>query len=142
MPNRKYLPTIPGRALNKSKQVAEELKNVSEAIKDMAENYKESSEKDYENLEDRKNNKEIFVTELLNNLDPYKENILYEDIADVKGKILDKIFDFMLENQEINENNLIEIFKQCNSYIIGIDDRDINEYLKENIMQIVRIINT
>ena len=142
IPNRKYLPTIPGRALNKSKQVAEELKNVSEAIQDMAKNYKESKEFDIEDKNNRKNNKDIFITELLNNLDPYKENILYDDIADVNGKIIDKIFEFMLENQEIKDNDLVEIFKQCNSYIVGIDNSEASNYLKESIMQIVRIINT
>ena len=142
MPNRKLFPTSADRALNKSKQVAEELKNVSEAIKDMAQNYKETSKKDFNEEVHKQENKKIFVTELLDNLEPYKDNILYEDIADSEGKIVDKIFNFMLDKQEMKNTDLINIFKSCNSYIIGIDDKQLSEYLNEAISQIVRTINT
>ena len=141
MPNRKFFPTAQGGALNKSKQVAEELNNVSEAIQDMAENYK-NKDKEIRDETSMQNNKEIFVSELLDNLEPYKDNMLYEDIANVNGKIVDKIFNFMLDKQEMTNENLIEIFKECNSYIIGIDDNEVNKYLKEAISQIVRTINT
>ncbi len=142
IPNRKSLPINPDGALNKSKQVAEELNNVSEAIQDMAETYKDANTTRFEADKDNKKNKEIFITELLNNLEPYKENILYEDIADIDGKILDQIFKFLLDKQEIKKEDLIEIFKRCNSYIIGIEDKEINGYLKESIEQIIRTINT
>ena len=141
MPNRKFFPTSQGGALNKSRQVAEELNNVSEAIQDMAENYKNRNEETRDETS-MQNNKEIFVSELLDNLEPYKDNMLYEDIANVNGKIIDKIFNFLLDKQEMTNENLIEIFKECNSYIIGIDDNEVNKYLKESISQIVRTINT
>ncbi len=141
IPNRKFFPVNPGGSLNKSKQVVEEFENVSEALHDMAQSYKEDI-KGRENDINKESNKEIFITELLNNLEPYKENILYEDIADVKGNIIDKIFSYLLDKQEIDKHSLVEIFKQCNSYIIGIDDNEINKSLNEAISQIVRTINT
>ena len=141
MANRKFLPVSQGRALNKSRQVAEDLNNVSEAIQNMAKSYKKENE-NFEDEECRKSNKEMFIAELLDNLDPYKENMLYEDVTNANGKIVDKIFEFMLDKQEITSESLIDIFKECNSYIIGIDDNEINKYLKESISQIVRAINT
>ena len=132
----KLLPVTPDRALNRSKEVAENLNNVSDAIQEIATTYNNVEDVSYDA------NKKIFIAELLNNLEPYKENILYEDIADIDGKILDQIFKFLLDKQEIKKEDLIEIFKRCNSYIIGIEDKEINGYLKESIEQIIRTINT
>ena len=86
-------------------------------------------------------NKQIFINELLNNLEPYKENLLYEDIANVDGKIVDEIFQVLLEKQEIEREDLLKIFADCNSYIVGFDDKEISNYLEENILQILRIVN-
>ena len=36
---------------------------------------------------------------------------------------------------------LLKIFANCNSYIIGFEDKQISEFLEENITQMVRIIN-
>ncbi len=132
--NTKFLPVVPGRALNKSKEVAQSLNNVSEAIEEMATTYKEDNQ-------DNEENKQIFIAELLNNLEPYKENMLYDDIADTNGKIITKIFEFLLDKQEMTKEDLLKIFAKCNSYIVGFDDKDISKYLEENISQIVRTIN-
>ena len=78
---------------------------------------------------------------MLNNLEPYKDNMLYDDMADVNGKIVDKIFNLLLDKQEITRQDLLKVFADCNSYIIGFDDKDISKRLEENIMQIVRTIN-
>ena len=139
--NSKFLPSSGGRALNKSKEVAESLNNVSKAIDKIAVTYRneEVSENDIDNEQDE--NKKIFISELLNNLESYKDNMLYDDIADVDGKIIDEIFKFLIDTQEITRKDLLEIFADNNSYIIGFDDKDISKKLEENIMQIVRTIN-
>ena len=139
--NSKFLPYTSGRALNKSKEVAESLNNVSEAINQMATTYKEEPVGKEEVSKEQDENKKIFISELLNNLEPYKDNMLYDDIADVNGKIIDKIFNLLLDKQEITRQDLLKIFADCNSYIIGFDDKDISKRLEENIMQIVRTIN-
>ena len=90
---------------------------------------------------ERKNNKEIFINELLDNLNGYEENILYEDISNAEGSIVNEIFEVLLDKQEIKREDLLEIFAKCNSYIIGFDDNKISEYLEENISQMLRIIN-
>lgn len=139
--NSKFLPMAGERALNKSKEVAESLNNVSKAINQMATTYEEEPATKDEVNKEKEENKKIFVSELLNNLEPYKDNMLYDDIADVNGKIIDKIFDLLLDKQEITRQDLLKIFADCNSYIIGFDDKDISKRLEENIMQIVRTIN-
>ena len=143
--NSKFLPYSSGRALNKSKEVAESLNNVSKAIENIAGTYEEDKEeKENKNIKLSKQyeeNKKIFITELLNNLENYKENMLYDDISNVKGDIIDKIFKLLIDKQEISRKELLQVFADCNSYIIGFDDKDISKKLEENIMQIVRTIN-
>ena len=143
--NSKFLPYTSGRALNKSKEVAESLNNVSKAIENIAGTYEEDKEeKENKNIKLSKQyeeNKKIFITELLNNLENYKENMLYDDISNVKGDIIDKIFKLLIDKQEISRKELLQVFADCNSYIIGFDDKDISKKLEENIMQIVRTIN-
>ena len=139
--NEKFLPITSDKTLNKSKEVAENLNQVSEAIQEMASTYKQEENKKLEQPENE-TNKQIFITELLNNLEPYKTNILYEDIANVNGPIIEKIFQTLLEKQEINRETLLKIFAECNSYIVGFNDKEISNYLEENITQMVRTINT
>ena len=67
--------------------------------------------------------------------------MLYEDIANTEGQIINEIFLYLVDNQEINSEELLKIFAKCNSYIVGFDDKDISQYLKENISQMVRAIN-
>lgn len=135
MGNTKLLPITPNRALNKSKEVAESLNQVSEAIQEMAISYNQVEKSSYDA------NKQIFITELLSNLEPYKDNMLYEDMADTEGKIVDEIFQYLLDKQEIDRQALLEVFAKCNSYIVGFDDKDISQYLEENIAQMIRMIN-
>lgn len=138
--NSKFLPVVPGRALGKSKEVANNLNNVSEALEEMANKYDNSENIGTEEIKSEKN-KQIFITELLNTLEPYKDNMLYEDIANTEGQIINEIFLYLVDNQEINSEELLKIFAKCNSYIVGFDDKDISQYLKENISQMVRAIN-
>lgn len=139
--NSKLFPVIPNRALNKSKEMVENLDNVSEAIQEMATTYKQVEPISFEENSQINTNKQIFITEFLFNLEPYKDNMLYEDVSKVDGKILEDIFRTLLEKQEIDKEDLLKIFADCNSYIVGFDDKEISKYLEENIAQIVRCIN-
>lgn len=139
----KLLPSMSDRALNKSKEVAESLNNVSNAINEMATTYRGQDDLDAvakDNISSDEN-KEIFIGELLNNLEPYKDNMLYDDIAKADGEIDNEIFELLLEKQEISRKDLLQIFANCNSYIVGAEDNKISKQLEDNIMQIVRTIN-
>lgn len=139
--NTKFLPVVPDRSLNKSKEMAENLNQVSEAIQEMASTYRQVEPMTYDENTEKNTNKQIFITELLNNLEPYKENMLYDDISNTDGKIINEIFEYLLDKQEIDREALLEIFANCNSYIVGFDDKDISTYLEENISQMLRMIN-
>ena len=134
--NATFLPVTPERTLNNSKNVAQNLNNVSEAINEMARGYR-----NIETESTLEQNKEIFIGELLNTLEPYKDNMLYDDIANTEGKIIENIFYYLMDKQEMTVEALLEIFADCNSYIVGADDKEISKYLKDNLTQMVRIIN-
>ncbi len=67
--------------------------------------------------------------------------MLYDDIAKADGEIDNEIFELLLEKQEISRKDLLQIFANCNSYIVGAEDNKISKQLEDNIMQIVRTIN-
>lgn len=139
MGNSKFLPIFPDRALNKSKETAERLNNVSDTIQEMAKSYKmEESQIEEQPIQ---SNKDIFISELLDNLNGYENNMLYDDMSKTEGPIVDEIFNLLIDKQEITREQLLEIFAKCNSYIIGFDDKKISEYLEDNISQMVRVIN-
>ena len=139
MGNSKLLPIFPDRGLNKSKETAERLNNVSETIQEMAKTYKMEENQIDEQL--IQSNKDIFISELLDNLSGYENNMLYEDMCKVEGPIVDEIFNLLVDKQEITREQLLEIFAGCNSYIVGFDDKQISDYLEDNILQMVRVIN-
>lgn len=138
MVGNKLLPVFPERALNKSKETANKLNNVSDTIQEMANKYNDIENANQENED---SNKAIFINELLDNLSGYEENMLYDDLSNTEGKIVDEIFNLMIDKQEISREDLLEIFAKCNSYIIGFDDKQVSSYLEENIAQMIRVIN-
>ncbi len=101
----------------------------------MATTYNQEEKSSYEA------NKQMFLTELLSNLEAYQDNMLYEDIADTEGKIVETIFQYLLDKQEIDRQALLEIFAKCNSYIVGFDDEEVSKYLEQNLSQMIRTIN-
>lgn len=139
--NSKFLPVVPDRALNKSKEVAKNLNEVSQAIDKMATTYSSEEPAILENRSMQQENKHVFTNELLNNLESYKENMLYDDLVNTEGEIVERIFQFLLDKQEIKKEDLLKIFAECNSYIVGFEDKEISEYLEENISQAIRAIN-
>ena len=58
----------------------------------MANTYKKEEDNSYENS--IQSNKDIFISELLDNLNGYENNMLYEDMTNVEGKIVDEILNF------------------------------------------------
>ena len=139
MGSSKLLPIFPDRALNKSKETAERLNNVSETIQEMAKTYKMDKIKMSEHP--ILSNKDIFISELLDNLNGYEENMLYDDISNTEGVIVDEIFKLLIDKQQIEREELLEIFAKCNSYIVGFDDKQISDQLENDISQMVRVIN-
>ena len=136
----KFLPAFMGNTLTQGKETATKLNVVSQTIQSMAETYKV----EVENKEERPNeeNKNVFITELLNNLDHIKENILYDDLIKTDSKIVNNIFEKLTEKQEIKRKDLLQIFADNNSYIVGATDENVSEFLENNIRQALNAINS
>lgn len=137
----KFLPSFPSNALNKSKEVAQKLNTVSEAIQDMAETYNEVAVTTIDEEDTLEKNKQIFISELLNNIEPLEDNMLYDDISDVEGNIVNSLFNILVKNQEITRKDLLKTFAESNSYIIGFDDEQISKYLEDNIQEVIKAFN-
>ena len=132
-----FLPVASNRGLDKSKETIEKLKNMSEAVEQMANSYTDNSQKQ-EELKD--NNKQIFITELLNSTETLEDNILYDNISDVDGEIVNEIFEELLKKQFIKEKDLIDIFAKNNNYIVGFDDDE--RTVKDEVQRMTRAINS
>ena len=137
----KLFPSFPNRGLNRSKEAAEQLNNVSDTIKQMAKTYKKVDGV-YITNDASNENKKIFISELLDCLEPYKENMLYDDLSKTESKLVDDIFKYLMDKQEIDKEVLLGIFADNNNYIVSPQDEALSKKLETNIEQMVRAINT
>ena len=138
----KFLPTTGGQ-IEGDKETIYKLNTVSETISEMAKSYSEVAATTVETDEELKNdNKQSFKEEFLNNIEDFSDNILYEDIIYDDDYILDTIYNLLEEKEEITREELIKIFEDNNSYIIGINEEDErNKEIEKDINQIVKAIN-
>ena len=138
----KMLPTTGGQ-IEGDKETVYKLNTVSETISEMARSYSEVAATTIETDEELKNDsKQSFKDELLNNIEDFSDNILYEDIIYDDEYILDNIYDLLEEKDEITKEELIRIFERNNSYIIGINEEDErSKEIENDINQIVKAIN-
>ena len=137
----KFLPTFMGNTLTQGKETANKLNVVSQTIQSMAETYnvEETQEIEEDSKEDNKN---IFIAELLNNLDNIKENLLYDDLIKTEGKIVNDLFTKLSEKHELSRKDLLQTFADNNSYIVGATDEKVSSFLEENIRQALNAINS
>jgi len=136
----KFLPAFMGNTLTQGRETASKLNVVSQTIQSMAETYNVQTENTEENsIEENKN---IFISELLNNLDNIKENILYDDLIKVEGKIVNDLFVKLSNKKELTRKDLLQIFAENNSYIVGATDEKVSGFLEENIRQALNAINS
>ena len=127
--------------LNESKEAVQKINDVSNVIKEMSNTYMQVAATTVDEKEIKENNKEIFISELENNIENLKENIIYEDIADEDENILGEIFDKLQEKDIITREDILEIYKNNNSYIIGFDNKDTALSIEKDINDMVNVIN-
>lgn len=115
------------------------LDNISDIVSEMSKvlgvNDKKLIEQEIDNIN---NSKVTFVEDLLDNIDKFPNNILYDDISDLKTGIIEDIYITLIDKSEMTKEDLMKIFEKRNNYIIGTEN---NEVIKNDIEQIVRIIN-
>ena len=138
--NNKFLPVGNSRGLNRSKETVSKLNNVSKVVKDMADNYKNVAVTAITKEDIQEKNKQKFIAELLNNIEYMNENILYETIEDVDGKIIDDIFIELMDKQFIKENDLLRILARNNNYVVGFDQN--NEKITRDVEKMTETINS
>ena len=73
---------------------------------------------------------------LLDNLEAIENNIFYEDIISTESSIIKDIYKVIEENDILLEENMIDIFKTNNNYIIMQD-----EAIKNDLRELIKIIN-
>ncbi len=48
-------------------------------------------------------------------------------MIDSENHILDEIFERLVQNDEITDNDVIEVFEHHNTYILSVNDRDLRQ---------------
>lgn len=138
----KYLPRVPEKRLEESKETVYRLNNVSEAISEIAKSYKDVEEELKENDEiNLAENREKFIEELDNAIKHLENNMLYEDLVEDTDNILEDIFLYMITKENIDKKALSEILENHNDYIIGLEQEDFDGNINQDIEDIVRAIN-
>ncbi len=180
-PNTPLLPETFDRNLEENKDTIYKLNSMSETISQIAKTYKEAAATivDEEELQKQElENLKIFQKELENSLEGLEENILFDDLYfqdlnEIDGTksiyekeenqkqntIIEDIFNILLNKEEINKQDLINVFAAHNNYILGFEaesidskiteegevkssiENKVNTEIDKDIMQIVKTIN-
>lgn len=137
-PKDKCLPVTAKYTLEDNTNAIYKLNNVSETIKEMSDTYKEVAACVVTDEEIINQNKMLFIEELLNELGEVEDNFLCDELTEENENILDEIFEQLMKKEEIIEEDIVDIFENNYSYIVGIEkDNKIGNQIKE----IVKIIN-
>lgn len=117
-------------------ETAKKLNDVSETIAQMARSYNESAQTtlDIKNIDEE--NKEIFIDELFNNLEDIEQNLFYDDLIE-DNDILADIYDELIKNNEITQNELINLLEAKSNCKIEAESDDVKEACEE----IVKLVN-
>ena len=139
----KLLAASKERMLQENEDTIYKLNSVSDTISEISKSYEEAAatilQNDADNTYEMK--KEIFIDEVIKNMEDIPNNMFYEDIIDEENGILGDIFDVIKEKNKIFMQDVIEVFGKHNSYIIGLDDNDLKTNIEKDLTEIVKIIN-
>lgn len=136
-----YLPTGANYRLEQSKEAVSKLNTVSETIQEMSKAYQEvAATVVEEKIETDNKEKDIFIQELIQNLEGLEENLLYDDLIDSE-EIMEDIFHVLEKTEAFTRKDIIEIFEKYHNYIVGFDNVDANLAIEQDIAKIVKVIN-
>lgn len=138
----KLLPTTAGQIEGNKEETIYKLNSMSETISEIAKSYKEVAVNTETDLELQEESKNLFKEELINNIEDFTDNMLYDDIIESEDEILDKVYETLEEKEEITKEEFIKILEDNNNYIIGLNEEDERfEEVEKDINQIVKAIN-
>ncbi len=133
IPKTKLLPEA-GRTLEASDEALIKLNSISKTISEIANNYKQD--------ELYEKNEASFEEEVLKALDGLEGNLLYDDIYNNIGNILEDLFNFLVENGILSQNGIISIFAKHNTYLMSSDNKDVNNQEEKEIREMLKAINS
>ena len=132
-----FFSPVPDNRLTASATTEDKLDHLSETINEIAKSYGiKPTDVEYE-VENINKSKEAFVQDLLNNLDAFPNNILYEDLISLDNDLIENIYLILVEKEEIIEKDLVKLFEKRNEIL----DIESDSGVKEDVSQLVRIIN-
>ena len=138
MVKNKFLSPILNNRLAESQNTEQRLSYLSDTVKEIAKNYGiKDDELMIDEIENINKSKEAFIEDLLNNLDSFPNNILYEELISPSNGIIEEIYKILVDKEQINEKNILEIFENRNEIL----DIKTNQAIKDDVEQVVRIIN-
>ena len=114
------------KRLNGQEEVSNKLKTISQMFNDFM-NIKEQNEFE---------SKEELVQDFLDNLEEINKNIFFEEISNEDNGIAKDICKIAIQKDVLVDNDLIEILKQHNNYVVMQD-----ENIKNDLQEIVKIAN-
>lgn len=136
--NTKLFSPVMNNRLAESKNTQEKLGFLSDTVKEIAKSYNIKDEDlIVDEIENINKSKEMFVEDLLNNLDSFPNNILYEELINSENRIIEEIYIKLTQKEEFTIEDLIKIFESRNEIL----DIESNRMIKEDVEQVVRIIN-
>lgn len=127
--------------LEESKETVNKLNDVSNVIKQMSDTYKEATNETIKNNEDINEDREIFLEELQNNVRQIPENMLYEDFVDDDETIVNEVFEYLVKKDRLTREDLLEIYKEHNNYIVGFDSYETSQKIEKNILEMINVVN-
>lgn len=132
------LPVGMNRGIASNEETVEKLNNVSDTLNKMITIFDNNNSK--KEIKDQRN-MQNFMIELLNALDPYKRNIFYDDVTKIESQIATKIYERLTDKQKVQKSDIVEVYKECGTYIVGLTDSTMESHLKKDLEQILSIIN-
>ena len=140
------LPETTGRTLEENKETADKLNNISSTISELAKEYGEAAATvvcEDEKVENKESIKDSFEKELKIHLEGQEENLLFDDIYYNNDSILEDIFNMLNKKDIVNRKDIIDIFANHNNYIIGVTDKEDEDYeLKADLDDMIKAINS
>ncbi len=140
----KFLPVSKERMLEENEDTVYKLNSVSETISESSKTYEEAAAtmvEDEEIEQQTAKQKEEFIDYIRDKMAENEQNMLYEDIMDNGSGIAEDIYNCIKNKNEIFMQDIIDIFEQHNSYIVGLDNDDIKKTVEKDIIEVVKIAN-
>lgn len=114
------------RLEGKNEEVSEKLKTISDMLVDLTNSQNK----------DEIQESESFIQDFLDNLEELKNNIFYEEISNEDTGIARDICTILKTNDILLDNDLVEVLKEHNNYVIIRD-----ETIRNDLQEIVKIAN-